>query len=136
MRVAVIAEFYPRAHDPVLGVWAHRQARAVRDAGADVSVFVLHRIVPPSNAFSAREFRRLLAQPRHAVLDGVPVTYIKYISPPRSRAYARWGAWAAPALRRALRRAANRAHPGFDVIHAHNAVPTGDAALRAAPARR
>ena len=133
MRVAVVAEFYPRAHDPVLGVWAHRQACAARDAGADVSVFVLHRIVPPASAFSAGEFRRLVAQPRHAALDGVPVTYIRYISPPRSRGYATWGAWVAPALRRALGRAANRAHAGFDLIHAHNAVPTGDAALRAAP---
>ena len=105
MRVAVLAEFYPRAHDPVLGVWAHRQACAVRDAGADVSVFVLHRIVPPASAFTGREFRRLLAQPHHAVRDGLPVTYIRYISPPRARAYATWGAWAAPALRRALRRA-------------------------------
>jgi hypothetical protein len=34
MRVAVVAEFYPRAIDPVLGVWAHRQAVAARDAGA------------------------------------------------------------------------------------------------------
>jgi glycosyltransferase involved in cell wall biosynthesis len=133
MRVAVVAEFYPRAHDPVLGVWAHRQACAARDAGADVSVFVLHRIVPPASAFSAGQFRRLVAQSHHATLDGVPVTYIRYISPPRSRGYATWGAWTAPALRRALGRAANRAHAGFDLIHAHNAVPTGDAALRAAP---
>jgi teichuronic acid biosynthesis glycosyltransferase TuaC len=133
MRVAVLAEFYPRAHDPVLGVWAHRQACAVRDAGADVSVFALHRIVPPASAFTPREFRRLLAQPDRAVLDGVPITYIRYISPPRLRAYATWGAWAAPALRRALRRAAERAGTGFDLIHAHNAVPAGDAALRAAP---
>jgi hypothetical protein len=27
-RVAVIAEFYPSRRDPVLGVWAHRQALA------------------------------------------------------------------------------------------------------------
>jgi teichuronic acid biosynthesis glycosyltransferase TuaC len=132
MRVAVLAEFYPRAHDPVLGVWAHRQACAARDAGADVSVFVLHRVVPPASAFTAREFRRLLGQPRRAVLDGLPVTYIRYVSPPRSRAYATWGAWAAPSLRRALRHAERR-HGRFDLIHAHNAVPTGDAALRAAP---
>ena len=37
MRVAVVAEYYPRAADPVLGVWAHRQALAARDAGADVA---------------------------------------------------------------------------------------------------
>ena len=35
MRVAVVAEYYPRAADSALGVWAHRQALAARDAGAD-----------------------------------------------------------------------------------------------------
>src|SRR3954452_7571420 len=47
VNVAVVAEFYPRAHDPVLGIWAHRQAIAARDAGADVRVLVLYRPIPP-----------------------------------------------------------------------------------------
>ena len=46
MKVAIVAEFYPRAADPVLGLWAHRQAIAARDAGADVRVLVLHRPLP------------------------------------------------------------------------------------------
>lgn len=125
MRVAVVAEFYPRASDPVLGVWAHRQAVAARDAGADVTVFVLHRLVPPASAFTVGAFRSLVNQPRTVRLDRLAVHYVRYVSPPRGRAYARWGAWAAPALRRALRR-----HGPFDVIHAHNAVPTADAVIR------
>ncbi|HEY2769220.1 MAG TPA: glycosyltransferase [Solirubrobacteraceae bacterium] len=125
MRVAVVAEFYPRASDPVLGIWAHRQTVAARDAGADVTAFVLHRLVPPASAFSPEEFRRLLSQPRETQPDGIPVHYVRYVSPPRGRSYARWGAWAAPALRRALRRSGP-----FDLIHAHNAVPTADAVIR------
>ena len=35
MRVAIVAEFYPRAADPVLGLWAHRQAIALHE-GIDV----------------------------------------------------------------------------------------------------
>jgi len=124
MRVAVVAEFYPREHDPVLGVWAHRQALAAHEAGAEVSVFVLHRVVPPKRDLAA--VAALARQPRHAQLDGLDVRYVRYVSPPRGRAYARWGAWAAPALRRALQRAAP-----FDLVHAHNAVPAGDAVLRA-----
>jgi teichuronic acid biosynthesis glycosyltransferase TuaC len=131
-RVAVVAEFYPRAGDPVLGVWAHRQAVAARDAGAHVEVFVLHRVVPPAAALrsgplaAARALWRLLAQPGREQRDGLTVRYLNYVSPARRRGYARWGRWAAPELRRALRRAGP-----FDVIHAHNAVPAGDAVLRA-----
>ena len=124
MRVAVVAEFYPRRHDPVLGVWAHRQALAARDAGAEVSVFVLHRLIPPRRALGA--LPALLRQPSRERRDGLDVRYVRYVSPPRGRSYAHWGAWAAPALSRALRR-----EGPFDVIHAHNAVPAGDAALRA-----
>ncbi|HUO72022.1 MAG TPA: glycosyltransferase [Solirubrobacteraceae bacterium] len=126
MRVAVVTEFYPRAHDPVLGIWAHRQVRATLEAGAEPSVFVLHRIVPPRSEFTWAALRRLVAQPRAVALDGIPIRYVRYVSPPRGRTYASWGAWAMPALKTALRAAGP-----FDLIHAHNAVPAGDAVLRA-----
>jgi teichuronic acid biosynthesis glycosyltransferase TuaC len=126
MRVAVVAEFYPRAYDPVLGVWAHRQALAAARAGAEVTVFVLHRVVPPAAASNFRELRRRLAQPRRVTLDGIDVRYVRYVSPPRSRSYAQWGRWVSLPLRRAIERAGR----DFDLIHAHNAVPAGDAALR------
>src|SRR5919198_3917730 len=131
MRVAIVAEYYPRAQDPVLGVWAHRQALAARDAGADVRVLVLHRPVPPratARRDLARAARRLAAQPRHAVLDGLDVEYVPFLSPPRPRSYGSWGAWAAPTLAVALRRLRRRF--AFDVVHAHNAVPAADAVLR------
>ncbi len=106
MKVAVVSEFYPRADDPVLGVWAHRQALAVRDAGADVRVVVLHRIVPPAATAAHRlpaATIRLARHPRRLRLDGLDVRYVRYASPPRWRSYGSWGAWAAPALGRALR---------------------------------
>ena len=59
MRVVVVAEYYPRATDPALGVWAHRQALAARDAGAEVEVLVLHRPVPSKAALRARDLQRL-----------------------------------------------------------------------------
>lgn len=125
IRVAVVSEYYPRRYDPVLGIWAHRQALAARDAGAEIEVFVLHRLIPPSAAPTPRELLMRLRQPRHDRLDGLPVHYVPFVSPRRSRHYARWGAWSAPALRRALARRGR-----FDVLHAHNAVPAGDALLR------
>jgi glycosyltransferase involved in cell wall biosynthesis len=135
VKVAVVAEFYPRQGDPVLGVWAHRQALAARDAGAEVRVLVLHRMVPPRAAVAAgpaglrRAMLSLARQPLNESRDGLQVSYLPYLSPPRSRAYAGWGAWAAPGLAMALRRL-RRSFP-FDIVHAHNAVPAGDAVRRA-----
>jgi teichuronic acid biosynthesis glycosyltransferase TuaC len=135
MKVAVVAEFYPSRRDPVLGVWAHRQALAARDAGAEVRVLVLHRLVPPRAAVAqgpsaiARELSARVSEPRAQTLDGLPVSYVSYVSPPRPRAYASWGAWAAPALGLALRRL--RRSFGYELVHAHNAVPAGDAVRRA-----
>ena len=39
-----------------------------------------------------------LREPRTQMRDGLEVTYVPYVSPPRERSYAGWGAWAAPAL--------------------------------------
>ncbi len=134
MKVAVVAEFYPHRGDPVLGVWAHRQALAARDAGAEVRVLVLHRLVPPRASFAAgpggvaSTLARLVREPRKQLHDGLEVSYIPYVSPPRSGSYASWGAWAAPSLGLALRRL-HRSF-GFQLIHAHNAVPAGDAVRR------
>lgn len=132
MRVAIVAEYYPRASDPVLGVWAHRQAMAARDAGADVRVLVLQRPLPPLAALKradAHAVRAALRQPPRARLDGIEVAYVPYLSPPRPWSYATWGAWAAPLLRRTLRRL--HASFPFDLVHAHYAVPAGDAVRRA-----
>jgi glycosyltransferase involved in cell wall biosynthesis len=135
VKVAVLAEFYPSRLDPVLGIWSHRQALAARDAGAEVRVLVLRRLVPPRSAFAAGPTRALgtlggmLREPRHQIRDGLPIEYVPYVSPPRQGSYPAWGAWAAPVLSLALQRL--RRSFAFDLVHAHNAVPVGDAADRA-----
>ncbi len=134
MKVLVVAEYYPRAAQPVLGVWAHRQALAARQAGAEVRVLVLHRPLPSLQALRRVELGRAWAgvgQPSRASLDGLTVDYLRYFSPPRPWSYGSWGAWAAPVLRRALSRV-RRDFP-YELIHAHYAVPAGDAVRRAAP---
>src|SRR6266511_139280 len=120
MRVAIVAEYYPRADDPVLGVGAHRQALAARDAGAAVRVLVLQRPLPPLAALKRpdpRAFRAALRQPSRATLDGIEVEYVRYLSPPRPWSYATWGVYAAPLLRRALARL--HATFPFELVHAH-----------------
>jgi teichuronic acid biosynthesis glycosyltransferase TuaC len=134
-KVAVVAEFYPSRRDPVLGIWAHRQALAASEAGADVRVLVLHRLVPPRASLAAgpraatAALATRLREPRLQTLDGLSIRYVPYLSPPRGSSYPSWGAWAAPALGVALRRL-SRSFP-FELVHAHNAVPAGDAVRRA-----
>jgi teichuronic acid biosynthesis glycosyltransferase TuaC len=138
-KVAVVAEFYPSRRDPVLGVWAHRQALAARDAGAEVRVLVLHRLLPPRASLAegvgaaARALAARLREPRRQTRDDLEITYVPYLSPLRQRHYRSWGAWAAPALALALRRL-DRTFP-LDLIHAHNAVPAGDAVRRSLSGR-
>jgi teichuronic acid biosynthesis glycosyltransferase TuaC len=121
----------------VLGVWALRQALAVSRAGAEVRVIVLHRLVPPLSAFSSgpaavgRALADLLRQPAHETRNGLPVTYVRYLSPPRARFYPSWGAWAALPLAIALRTL--RSSFPFEIVHAHNAVPAADAVRRVRP---
>jgi teichuronic acid biosynthesis glycosyltransferase TuaC len=136
-KVLVVAEFYPSRRDPVLGVWAHRQALAAREAGAEVQVLALHRLVPPraslaaGPASAASALMDLLREERRQIRDGLPIAYLPYVSPPRERSYPNWGAWAAPTVAYGLRRL-RRSFP-FELIHAHNAVPAGDSVRLARP---
>ena len=137
MRVCVVAEYYPRRRDPVLGVWAHRQALAARRAGAEVRVIALERPIPPAAVVHAALRRRpralarwlgeVIAQPRRDRLDGIEVEYVRFVSPPRALSYAEWGRFAQRPLGRALRRL-DRAW-GIELVHAHYALPAGAAAL-------
>jgi teichuronic acid biosynthesis glycosyltransferase TuaC len=136
-KVLVVAEFYPSRRDPVLGIWAHRQALAARDAGAQVQVLALHRLIPPRSSLAggptdaARVLVSMLREERTQFRDGLPIAYLRYVSPPRDRSYPGWGAWAAPAVAYGLRRL-RRSFP-FELIHAHNAVPAGDSVRLARP---
>ena len=137
MRVCVVAEYYPRRRDPVLGVWAHRQALAARRAGAEVRVLALERPVPPLALVHAALRRRpralarwlgeVLAQPRRDTLDGIEVEYVRFVSPPRALSYADWARFAQRPLGRALRRLER--DWGMELVHAHYALPSGAAAL-------
>ncbi len=131
MRVAVVAEYYPSDRDPALGIWAHRQALAARDAGAEVRVLVLHRALPTREELRAggmRSFARPWREPLRERLEGIEVRRGPFLSPPRPLSYGAWGACAAPSLALALRRMGREFR--FDLVHAHYAAPAADAVLR------
>ena len=134
MRVAVLAEWYPSRSDPVHGVWAHRQALAAQQAGAEVRVIATRRPVPPLSvgrrgpgavAAWARKIPELL-EPME--LDGLPIATAPFLSPPRPLSYGTWGHWMSPAVSGALD--SLHAQWRFDLLHAHCVIPPGFAAAR------
>src|SRR5256712_10647532 len=108
---------------------------AAGDAGAEVHGLGRRRAVPPRSSLerglggALGELRQRAREPVRQVRDGLPVTYLPYVSPARHRSYPAWGAWAAPVLGLALELL--RRSFAFDLVHAHNAVPAADAARRA-----
>jgi teichuronic acid biosynthesis glycosyltransferase TuaC len=140
VRVAVVAEWYPSPGDPVLGIWAHRQAVAARDAGAEVRVLALRRPIPPlsvgrqvfhippATAPLSRWIEGARTSLRPVTLDGLEIIPVPFVAPPRPISYGSWGYWMAPPLVRALDRL-NAEWP-FDVLHAHCLAPAGHAAGR------
>ena len=146
MRVAVLAEWYPSQGDPVLGIWAHRQAVAARDAGAEVRVLALRRPIPPlsvarelvdippATAPLSRWIEGARTTLRRMTLDGLAITPVPFVAPPRPISYGSWGYWMAPPLGRALDRL--YADWRFDVLHAHCLAPPGHAAARWVRRRR
>ena len=136
MRVAIVAEWYPSPADPVLGIWAHRQAMAARDAGAEVRVLAMRRPVPPISTLRALPdtgpLRRWAGGVRSTLepveLDGIEVRPVPFVAPPRPLSYGTWGHWMAPTLHHAL--GSLRAEWPFDLVHAHCISPPGYAAAR------
>jgi glycosyltransferase involved in cell wall biosynthesis len=132
VNVAVVAEYYPRRRDPVLGIWAHRQALAAREAGADVKVLVLERPVPPGSSLRRPwklpgALAGIASQPKTDRLDGIDVRYVHFVAGDRNRTYSTWHERAAGPLGEAL--TALHADWPIDLIHAHYALPAGGAAL-------
>jgi teichuronic acid biosynthesis glycosyltransferase TuaC len=136
VKIAVVAEWYPSPADPVHGIWAHRQALAAVAAGAEVRVLVLRRPVPPLSVARRTAGGDLQALAQWAAgarsdlrpwtLDGLAVTPVPWLGPPRPLSYGAWWWWMTPSLGRALTRL--RAAWRFDLVHAHTLAPTGRAA--------
>ena len=75
------------------GIWAHRQALAARDHGAEVRVVVLHRPIAPAARFArpaprgARSLAPAATRPARRPRRPLPA----FVSPPRGRSYASLG---------------------------------------------
>jgi teichuronic acid biosynthesis glycosyltransferase TuaC len=138
-RALVISDLYPNRVWPAFGIFIERQTYYLREY-CDLTVVAPLRVFPPLQIW--RNWRELpkfksawskwLADikgiPAQDLINGVPVYYPRYTSPPRLFIHASWGYFAYPFTRRLLMRL-NRQR--FDLIHAHYATPAGTIALLA-----
>jgi glycosyltransferase involved in cell wall biosynthesis len=140
LRVLVISDLFPNPPNPALGVFVERQTTHLQSHCDNVVVSPI-RIFPhlrlwkqisqPSR-FRAQwqGWRTELAQiPDKWQINGVPVHYPRYTSPPKQGFRAMWGFFAYPVLRKKLH-VLHKAY-SFDLIHAHYASTSGIIALLA-----
>ena len=136
MKVLVVPSTTRRAQDPTVGIWAHRQALAAprrRRRGPRA------RPAPPAapaggaaRSLDLGAVRRALAQPPSTGSTACRSITCATSHPPGRGATAAGERGRRPWLRRALARV--RRSFAFDLVHAHYAVPAGDAVRRAIPA--
>ncbi len=126
MRVLVVSHLYPwpggRRH-----LFVHQQVLALGELGVESHVLSPTPWVPRW-LWRSERYRRRGLKPRAACLDGVAVDYPRVLQPPRRLLFDRLGDLA---YLSACRLPATRAG-GYDIVHAHQALPDGALAQRLA----
>ncbi len=78
MKIALLTSYFPRPGNPVMGIWALREAQGLARAGAELRVIAPTSWVPPVPALPARA-RIWRETPAACVLEGVPVEYPRWL---------------------------------------------------------
>ncbi len=120
MRALWLTPGYPSSVDPVGFIFHQTQARALADAGVDVSVVAPAPWVPPALARRSPRWAAYRRMPRCEPDGGIAVERPRYLTTPRETRFGLAHLTQALACRPAARP---------DVIHAHFAYPCGAAGL-------
>lgn len=128
LRILVVTPWFPSQANPVSGTFVNQQVSALRSKG--ISLRILHPLpyTPPLFRFLKNDYRYWASTPRSETVDGTQVDHPRYLTLPRRILFRYVGDF----LRRAIRariRLIFESWP-FHVIHAHEAYPTGYAAIR------
>lgn len=120
MRILVLPKEFPSAAQPQAGIFILRRVQALRELGHEIEVL---RIVPAAPPIT-RKWRTYASIPRHESVEGIPVTTIRAIFPPRMIAME----YLPLQVHAAVARHIARVRP--DVIHASFLIPSGQIAVR------
>lgn len=126
MRVLFVSHLYP-SPGVERHLFVHEQILALRELGVAARVLSPTPWVPRILWRDPRQKRRG-KKPRQAVRDGIPAEYPRVLQPPRRLLFDRLGDLAYYGVRRlpSLRSG------GYDLLHAHQALPDGALAQRLA----
>jgi hypothetical protein len=118
---------YPSPLKEAYGIFVHEQAKALIEKGCDVrvvspvpwSAFPLNKLSSKWNSYSNI--------PSERRLEGVQVYYPRYLAFPKSTLFESSGI----RMYHGIKKTINKIHKKFqfDIIHAHVALPDGDAAI-------
>jgi teichuronic acid biosynthesis glycosyltransferase TuaC len=130
MKVLVVSHLYPSpGHDRHLFV--HEQVKALAALGVDMHVLSPTGYAPRPLWRLDPRLRRRGTTPRRAERDGIVADYPRVVVLPRRLLYPRIGEIFDLTLRR---RVPELRAAGYDLVHAHQALPDGAAAARLAAA--
>ena len=125
MKVLVVSHLYP-SPGVERHLFVHEQTRAITDLGVEAAV-LSPTPYAPRWLWADPKQRRRGQKPARAERDGIVAWYPRFVQPPRRLLLHRLGDLAHLSLRRRL--PALRA-AGFDLVHAHQALPDGALAQR------
>ena len=127
MRVLVLSHMYPSSIEPVFGIFVHKQAQELVKQGCEVRVVSPVPFTPPLLKKLKGRWQDYSQIPREEDFEGIKVYHPRYLSLPRNILLAYSGYLYYAGAKGDIRRIYD-SFP-FDVIHAHVAVPDGQAAI-------
>ncbi|NLP44701.1 MAG: glycosyltransferase family 4 protein [Peptococcaceae bacterium] len=126
MKVLVISHMYPSRQNPTYGIFVHEQVKALAEQGCELKVLAPVPWAPWPLTALKKKWQNYAAIPAKDVLDGIEVYYPRYPVLPRSFLLAEAGYLMFRGMRQLVK--GLHAEFPFDLIHAHVALPDGQAA--------
>ena len=130
MKVLVLSHMYPNTANEVGGIFIQQQVKALEELGVDVKVVSPKPWTPfPINCLTEkwREYDKI---PIQVTREGIQIYYPRYLTFPRKFSFHTSGTRMYWGIRGLVHRI--KKDFGFDLIHAHVALPDGYAAYRLA----
>jgi len=126
MKVLVLSHMYPSSQNPTYGIFVHEQVKALAEQGCEIKVIAPVPWAPWPLGVLKKKWQSYAAIPAKDVVDGIEVYYPRYPVLPRSFLLAEAGYLMFRGMRQLVERL--QAEFPFDLIHAHVALPDGQAA--------